>query len=728
MAIRILAMTFTVLVFPSANATAQPNSSSSKVRAKPSRNRVVDFNNEIMPVFTKAGCNAGACHGAAIGRGGLRLSLYGGDPKADYEAVVRELEGRRVNLAHPEKSLIVLKPTRRLRHGGGRRLFRDDEGTKLLLQWIEQGAKHTKSRKLARVDISPRKHVAKNLKDFTQLKTTAHFSDGTKRDVTRWAVFTAEDSSAVEVDLDTAKARVNRKGRHIVNARYLDRVVPIELIVPLSDKKIDLAREPRRNFIDEEILQMLELLGVPPSPMVDDATFLRRLTLDLTGQLPTQKKVKGFLADKNSNKREALVDALLASEEFNEYWTFQLAKLLRLHPKRGETQGAKTYHKWLSEQLRKKVGYDDLARAVILASGDTYKVGPANFYRTVDGPRAQAELMTEVFMGSRLRCANCHNHPLDRWTQDDYHGLAAIFAKVERGRVIKIKQNGEVIHPRTLAAATPRIPGEKFLSADVKDGRKALAKWLTKPDNPYFAKAIVNRLWKQMMGRGLVESPNDFRATNPATHPALLDKLAKDFVKNGYQLRHTLRLIANSAVYARSANATKQNKDDDRFYSHALRQPLEPEVLADAISDVLGVPDKYGNHPLGTRAISLVDPKTQSTALEILGRCSRDQSCESNAGGTDGLRKYLHLFNGELLNRRIGMANGRLNKLIKAGKSPIAIINEFYLVALGRYPRENERAFWNKQFDARTPANKQREKLEDFVWSLLTCHEFKTNH
>ncbi|MGF1579820.1 MAG: DUF1549 and DUF1553 domain-containing protein [Gemmataceae bacterium] len=708
--------------------TSQTHAESDSTDGPRTNARLIDFDNDIMPVFTKAGCNAGACHGAAIGRGGLRLSLYGGNPEADYEAIVRELEGRRVNLAHPEKSLIVLKPTRKLKHGGGRLLFSDDEGTKLLLKWIKQGAKHTTSEKLARVEVSPRKHVAEDLKSPLQLKATAHFTDGTKRDVTRWTVFTPEDESAVEVDPESGESRIRRNGRHIVNARYLDQVVPIEIIVPLSDKKVDLADEPRRNFIDSEILQLLEVLRVPPSPMADDATFLRRLTLDLTGRLPSAKKVKAFLTDKNPKKRAALVDELLSSKEFTEYWTFQLAKLLRVQSKQGDQQGARTYHRWLANQLEKKVGYDELTRAIILASGDTHKVGPANFYRTVDGARAQAELMTEVFMGSRLRCANCHNHPLDRWTQDDYHGLAAIFAKVESGRVVKINRSGEVVHPRTLAPATARIPGEYFLDSAVKDGRKALAEWLTKRENPYFAKAIVNRLWKRMMGRGLVESTDDFRATNPATHPRLLGKLAEDFAKNGYKLRHTLRLIANSATYARSANATKLNKDDDRFYSHTLRQPLEPEVLADAISDVLGIADKYGNYTLGTRAVTLIDPKTRSNALDILGRCSREQSCESAAGGTDGLRKYLHLFNGELLNRRIGMEKGRLNQLIKGGKSPMEIVNEFYLVALNRHPRENERTFWNKQFDAKTPVNQQREKLEDFVWSLLTCSEFKTNH
>ena len=340
-------------------------------------------------------------------------------------------------------------------------------------------------------------------------------------------------------------------------------------------------------------------------------------------------------------------------------------------------------------------------------------------------PREQAEFMSELFMGSRLRCANCHNHPLDRWTQDDYHGLAAIFAKIERGRIVGEKPNGQTIHPRTLEPAAQRIPGEQFLSRDAKDGRKHLADWLTDASNPYFAKAIVNRLWKHMMGRGLVQPVDDFRDTNPATHPALLDKLAQDFIANDYRLRHTLKVIASSNAYSRSANATEQNKGDDRFYSHALRRPLEPEVLADAISDVLGVPGKYGNHPKGTRAVALVDPKTPSLTLDLLGRCGRDESCESSAGGVRRLSQKLHLFNGGLLNARIATENSRLRRLLDAGKRPSAVIVEFYTVALGRRPTGQETKYWQRHLES---ARNKQAFLEDFVWGLLTSREFVTNH
>lgn len=697
----------------------------------------VDFENDLIPIFTKFGCNAGACHGAAAGRGEFKLSLFGGNPQADYDAIVRQLAGRRINLMHPGESLVLLKPTAQTSHGGGQVLDANSEAVRLLHNWIRQGAHYETLRRLERVEISPQKHVIANLENPIQLQAKAYFSDATTEDVTRWTVFTPEDNSAVEIDISTAIAKVLRRGRHIILARYLTEVVPIEFIAPLNEAPIQNTHQKGETHtvpesvdtsIDTEIFKLLSTLQLPASPTVNDAAFLRRATLDLTGRLPAPDTAAAFLANPNPKKREMLVDTLLGSDEFNAYWTLQLAKLLRIGAKERNTQGAFVYHQWLSQQIRDGVGYDQIARAVILATGDSHEVGPANFYRTVDGPREQAEFMSELFMGARLRCANCHNHPLDKWTQDDYHGLTAIFAKIESDQIVKIKSSGEVIHPATREKAIPRIPGDRFLPTDVTDGRIELVDWLTSSDNPYFAKAIVNRLWKTLMGRGLVEPVDDFRATNPATHPELLTELADDFVAHGYDLRWTLRRIARSDVYARSANTLPQNATDDRFYSHALQKPLEPEVLADAISDVLGIPDTYGNEAEGTRAVSLFNPNTESEALDILGRCGRETSCESTTEATDGLQRKLHLFNGDLLNARIGASGSRLDKLMSEGKSPMEILGEFYLAALSRHPTETEQQFWKQHIHVNASASSQRAILEDMVWSLLTCNEFVMNH
>ena len=696
----------------------------------------VDFDTGVMPVLTKAGCNTGACHGAAVGRGGFRLSLYGGDPEFDYHSIVLELEGRRVNLARPDESLILLKSTESVSHGGGPRLEYDGAGAELLKQWIGGGTSRRKQRTLKSFEVAPRSHILRKPGETLELKATATFSDGSKQDVTSWTVFTPEDSAAVEVDTTTAEAKLLRRGRHIVVARYLDRVVPIELIVPLSNQPVDLDSAPRRNFIDTEVLGLLKTLRIPVSDQVDDVTFLRRVTLDLTGRLPSVEESRQFAipfeqtasvesAKKKKDRRAALVSRLLASDEFTDYWTLKLARLLRIRSQPQDKQGALAWHSWLKKQLRERTPYDQMARLMLMSAGDSHEVGQANFYRAVGGAREQAEYVSELFMGSRLRCANCHNHPLDRWTQDDYHGLSAIFAKVQQGRVIRISTSGQVTHPRTGEAAVARIPGSHFL-ADSGDNRIALAEWLTDRDNPFFAKAIVNRLWKAMMGRGLVEPTDDFRDTNPATHPKLLDQLARDFVEHDFDLRHTLKTIALSGAYARSSSTTAKNKADDRFYSNAIARPLEAEVLADAISDVTGLPETYGDEPEGTRAVTLFDPKIPSQSLDILGRCSREDSCETASETVGGLARKLHLLNGPLLNRRIADNDGRLAKLLRNKKTPSEIVDEFYLRALGRGPTQKEREFWQRQLAS--SAGETKKVLEDFLWALLTCREFATNH
>jgi hypothetical protein len=685
----------------------------------------IDFDTRVIPVLTKAGCNTGACHGAAAGRGEFRLSLYGGDPKFDHRSISLELEGRRVNLAKPDESLLLLKATESINHGGGPRLELDGAGATVLQQWIDEGASRSRSATLDEFSVEPRSRVVSGVGETVDLKAYARFSGSPIADVTQWTVFTPEDSAAVEIDSDTGTAAVLRRGRHIVVARYLDHVVPVEIIVPLSDQDVDLADEPRRNFVDDHVLRTLEVLHLPVSSAADDSAFLRRVTLDLTGRLPTPRMQNDYQRNSNLLKRQQLVDRLLASDEFTEYWILRFAKLLRIRSQPGDTQGALTYHKWLTRQIGTGVPYDQMARTILTATGDTHQVGPANFYRTGGGPRKQAEFASELFMGTRLRCANCHNHPLDRWTQDDYHGLAAIFAKINRGRVIKVVARGEVAHPRTGEAAISRIPGDRFLK-DADDGRAEMAAWLTDPKNPFFAKAAVNRLWKAMMGRGLVEPTDDLRATNPATHPPLLKQLADDFVEHGYDLRHTLRLIVLSSTYGRSLQPSPDNQADDRYYSHAFTRPLGPEVLADAIADVTGVFDQYADHPPDSRAVSLFDPKIESETLNVLGRCSREESCETSGEGSGGLTLKLHLLNGPLLNRRIVASEGRLTKLIAAGVAAEEIVNRFYRLALCRDPSAVERSFWNGQLSAN--GSNERDVLEDFLWSLLTCKEFVTNH
>jgi len=685
--------------------------------------RPINFDTEIVPILTKAGCNAGSCHGAAAGRGSLHLSLFGSDPTADYDAIVNDLEGRRVNLAHPAASLILNKPTGMLKHGGGVRLDADGAGAKRMAAWIEAGAMRAKSpRRMTSFEIKPLNPVVEREGAIVPLKAFACFDKCADEDVTAWTVFTSTDTSAVEITGE--KAVVRRRGQHVVIARFLDRVTPIRLTLPYADLPVDLSREPRTNFIDEEILKTLSALRIPVSGRADDATFLRRIQLDLTGRLPTPEEIATFTSDGSADKRAALIDRLLAGDDFVEYWTHRLASLFRNRPQPAEADGMRAFHGWLRESVRTGKRFDQVAREAITAVGDTHKHGPAYFARLTNDARGQAELVGTLFMGVRLQCANCHNHPLDRWTQDDYHGLAAIFAKLERGQVVKVGTRGAVTNPRTSEPAVPRIPGERYLDAQ-KDSREAFAKWLT-TNNGYFSRATVNRLWKAMFGRGLVEPADDLRDTNPATHPELHDRLAADFVKSGHDIRHTLRLIAKSEAYARSAETTPANRADDRYYSHAIRRPLPPEVLSDAISDVTGVPEKYGQEPLGTRAIALIDPGTPSRSLDVLGRCSRRDSCESETAA-GGLPAMLHRLNGDVINRKITSTDGRLHKLIAAGKSNDEIITDLYPRVFGRAPTKDEREYWKSQAD-KVEAKDRTAFLEDVLWSLLNSREFGTNH
>ncbi|MGE0757281.1 MAG: DUF1549 and DUF1553 domain-containing protein [Pirellulaceae bacterium] len=684
----------------------------------------VDFDTQIVPILTRAGCNAGSCHGAAAGRGGFHLSLLGADPAADHEAIVHEYEGRRVNLATPSESLVLAKPTGRLLHEGGEPLEWGGRDANLLEAWIASGASREGPRRLVRLDVAPHHAVLESPGEKVALQAVAHFDDGSQHDVTSWTVFTSADPGAVALDA-AMSATILRPGQHLVHARFLDRVVPLRLTLPLAREPVDLSGERRSNFIDEEVLKTLAVLRIPVSPEVDDATFLRRLRLDLTGRLPSLEEVHELTADGRPGRREEWIDRLLRSDDFVEYWTYRLMLLLRVRPPPNDRDSARVYRDWLRDQLQRRTPLNEVAHELLTATGDTQEVGAANFARSVLDARAHAELVSQVFLGVRLQCANCHNHPLDRWTQDDYHGLAAIFSRLDRGPVVRLASRGGVTNPRTGEPAIERLPGGPELPPDA-DHRRQFADWLTRPDNDYFARALVNRLWRGMFGRGLVEPVDDLRDTNPATHPELLNALAKDFVDHGFDLRHTLRRIASSATYQRSSVSLPGNASDDRFYSRAYRRPMEPEVLADALADVTGLADNYGDEPNGTRAITLFDPRTPAESLDVLGRCSRAASCdEVEVSGS--LPAKLHQLNGGLINRKITAREGHLHLRLRSGASHEEVLVEFYERALGRTPRPAETAFWHEQLTSEPP-DRRTELLEDIVWGLLSCSEFCLNH
>lgn len=687
----------------------------------------VHFDTEVIPVLTKAGCNSGACHGAAAGRGEFHLSLLGSDPAADYDEIVREFEGRRVNLHRPELSLLLAKPTGQLEHGGDIVLSLSENAGDRLLQWIRSGAPRGAPRKLTAFRLTPARHLFTAESELLPLRAIARFDDGQEEDVTEWTTFTVTDPSAVSLDAQ-ARLRALRPGMHVVIARFLDRVAPVQVLLPYGDRPLSVALAPNDGFIDQHILQTLVDLRIPPAQSATDSEFMRRASLDLTGRLPEPVTLERYATPLSAEMRAEFVDELLRSEAFVDYWTLLFGRQLHLHTLPNETEGVVAYTAWLRQQIASATPLDQVATELLTATGDAHVVGPANFGRMVGDARGQAELVGRFFMGVRLGCANCHNHPLDRWTQDDYHGLAAIFARLERGRHVRLASRGEVTNLRTAEPAVPRIPGASYLEQTDDDLRVAYAEWLVKQDsNQQFARAMVNRLWKQMFGRGLVEPADDMRETNPPTHPELLARLATDFVEHNYDLRHVLRQIVLSNTYGRSAATNNDNRSDDRFYSHAFRRRLSPEVLVDAISDVTGVPTEFSEQLLGTRAIALVNPMASAPVLDILGRCSRVADCNDTAENSVTVTASLHLLNGELINAKITHPDGRLQIMLRSGKSDDEIVQTFYRQALSRLPTDLELTDWRTRLHAADAADRAA-RLEDFVWALLNSREFRENH
>lgn len=686
----------------------------------------LDFDSQIVPVFTRFGCNAGACHGSAAGRGGFHLSLFGSRPELDHQAIVQQLQGRRVNYEDPERSLLLLKPTGELKHGGDHRFELESEAGQLIVAWIKQGADRATPRTLIRLDVSPATIVMDGPELPIQLKSVAVFDDQIERDVTAWTVFEAEDKQSLEIDADAAIAIPKNRGRHIVIARFLDQVTSIEIIVPNGVAEA-LNAKPEFNFVDAAVNSKLDALRIPISEQADDRAFVRRIYLDLTGALPSPRQVQEFVINTSLDKREELIDRLLTTDEFADYWTYRFGQWLRVGAEAQDGDSATAYYQWIRNQVKQGRPLNQMVQTLITSTGDSRRVGPANFYRTTGSARLQAEFFSQSLMGVQLRCANCHDHPYDRWSQDDYHGLSAVFAKIETGRVVSGNGRGEVINPRTGEPAREKIPGIANTDSSTP-GVEQLAQWLVRPSNPFFAKAATNRIWANFFGRGLVNPVDDIRSTNPATHPQLLDQLALDFQEHGYDFRRTIRLICNSAAYQRSSTVVVGNEFDDRYYSRMPTRSLSPEVLADAISNVTLVPEKYGLHDEGTTAIQLHRPGVVAPMLEILGRCADPKTCEIGVTNAGGISRQLQLINGDLLNRRISHQRGRLQQLFQSGMEAPAIVEALYIRCLARMPRDSEMKFWSTQLSTAVENSSSIDVLEDLFWSLLTCREFVTNH
>jgi hypothetical protein len=718
------------------------------------------FVNDVEPIFTRLGCNQGACHGKSAGQNGFRLSLRGYAPEWDYVSLVKEFAGRRINMAVPEASLLLRKPLGQVPHEGGNLFNEGSREYQVLLDWIRAGApgplKDEPS--VVRVQLVPGGKMMK-VGQEQQLLMWAEYSNGQKKDVTWLTQFVSNDSSVATINAN-GKVAVVRPGETAVRAAFMGQVA-VTIITSPHEQPIDPAWYAKRNnFIDDHVFNKLAELHIEPSELCDDATFIRRAFLDTIGVLPTPDEVRKFLADTRPNKRALLIDQLLDERpEFVDFWTLQLADLFQNrkesdHDVRG-VKGVRLFHEWLHRQVASNRPWDELARAVLTARGNTTDNPAVGYFVVTVGEKRNAQESTVVasvaqtFLGTRIGCAQCHNHPLEKYTQDDYYHFAGFFSRIRLQRkdpkmgptVLEVsmpdpKQNKTpvgVVQPRTGKFLPPQpLDRAKLNVTPDDDPREVLARWMTEPNNEYFSGAMVNRLWAHFMGVGLVEPVDDLRASNPPSNPALWKALVREFVEHKFDRKHLMRVILNSRAYQLSARTRPSNARDSRFYSHFAVRRLPAEVLLDAISRSTGVPDTFPGYPVGIRAVQVPDASLKSHFMTLFGRSERISACACERTGDVTLPQLLHLIGGDTVQRKIDSGKspqGRLAKLLAAKVSDREMMEELVLATLCRLPRPAEIAVFEKTLRQTLATGDTREVFyRDLFWALLNSNEFAFNH
>jgi len=717
----------------------------------PGQAATVSYATEVAALLARAGCNQGTCHGNLNGKGGFKLSLRGEDPAADHRTITRDTLGRRVDPMRPEASLLLQKAAALVPHEGGQRFAPDGPEYRLLRDWIAEGCRDdlAVAPPAVRLEVTPRERVLMHPLSHAQLSVKAAFSNGEVRDVTHLAVF---EPSRVELAVDRA-GRVEGAAPldGVVLVRYLHLQTPVRLTFVPDRPAPDLAAFKPANFIDDHLLARWKALRLTPAEATSDREFLRRVFLDTTGQLPTADEAKSFLADDRPDRRARLIDDLLDRPAFADYWALKWADLLRAEEKALDPRGVRAVQQWLRRGLLEGRPLNAIAAELLAGRGSSYSDPASNYYRALREPYGRAETTAQVFLGVRLQCAKCHNHPFDAWTQDDYHAFAAFFARVDyrivennrRDRLDKHEFDGEQVvyqdrtselkHPRTGEPVAPRVLGPAGPTLDGSADRlAALADWMANPKNPFFARAQANRVWFHLLGRGLVDPLDDFRASNPALSEPLLDALARDFAAGGFHLKHVVRTILNSRTYQLSTRpARPEQPEAEANFAQAAVRVLPAEVLLDALAQVTGSPVSFPGQPAGTRAVQLPGvaakrdrgekPTPGERFLTVFGKPVRSLSCECERSEEPTLNQALQLLNGPLLEQLLRDPNNRLGRLLAAGASPEAAIDDLFLAALSRPPTSPER---DRAAQVVRRARDARQGLEDVLWGVLNAKEF----
>ncbi len=697
------------------------------------------FRHHVLPVLSKADCNSGACHGAAAGQKGFKLSLRGHFPAGDFDQITRQAQGRRIEPSDPGRSLLLLKPTTALPHKGGQKIEEGSKEYRVLSGWIAAGTPGPAANdpSIVRIEVLPR-GVTLQPGAEQPLVVLAHYSTGRVEDVTRWAKYTATSTAVAEAD-EHGHVVVRGHGECAITVWYSSRIAIATVTVPYEHdvSSEEITASPQRNLIDALVLEKLSSLRVPPSARSSDEEFLRRAFVDTIGVLPTADEARRFLTSEiaSQEKRDALIDELLARPEFIDYWTYKWSDLLLVTSRKLRTEGMWSFYKWIRNHVEANTPWDEMVHSLLVSSGSTLENGGANFYVLHQDPRDMAETSSQAFMGLSIGCAKCHNHPLEKWTNDQYYGMANLFARVRTKsgtkngeRIVFSSTEGELIQPLTGRAQPPRpLDGIPVSFKATADRRLTLADWMVDASNPYFSRAVTNRVWANFMGVGIVEAVDDLRVTNPPSNPRLLDELAGYLVEQDFDLKALMRLILQSNTYQRSSRATARNSDDERFYSRYYPRRLRAEVLLDAFSQVTGVPTPFAGYASGWRAMQLPDSNVASYFLQSFGRPAREQTCECERTAEPSVSQVLHITNGSTLNDKLGATENYLSKVLESGVSDKEIVEDAFLRTLSRFPRAAEAEGLLKVLGGVSPGER-RATLEDIYWSLVSTKEFLFNH